>query len=204
MQGDQWGEVGRSTALRLGATLGITLEGLEMLKFSGVKNGRHFLGFGLSELNLQRLAQKEPIWSNLGPLGLPQLDVFIVYGVELDEPEGSLAEPEYREHAGDRGFAVPLEDVGDFVMFTGNRDGQDFIGFGLTLNNLEDLRSGTEFIQDLSICGVPEMDAVLTYGITEDAIQRRLEAESGLIPNHVLDLRTPEQKRNPRGFGQQN
>jgi hypothetical protein len=186
--------------LRPGATVGTNLEGFGMIQFSAIIRGRWVLGFGLSELNLTRLRQNQPIYQNLGALGLPDLDLMIVYGVamETDEP------PDKPYMVDDSplgpGVVAPLED-GDIVIFAGKREGRDFIGFGLTDENLADLRSGTEIIHHLGVCGSPDVDAVLTYGITEDAIQRRLEAESGVIAQHVIDLRTPEQKRNPRGFG---
>jgi len=171
-----------------------------MLQFSGVLNGRVVLGFGLSELNLKRLSENQPIYRNLAALGLPDMDLFIVYGVEMvgeeppDEPYG-VDDPVLG-----RGFVAPKEE-GDIVMFTGERAGRHFLGFGLTDENLADLRSGSQIIQHLGICGNPQADVMLTYGVTEDAIQRRLEAETGMIPRSVVDVRTPEQKRNPRGFG---
>jgi hypothetical protein len=186
--------------LRPGATVGTNLEGFGMIQFSAIIRGRWVLGFGLSELNLTRLRQNQPIYQNLGALGLPDLDLMIVYGVamETDEPPG---EPYMVDDSPlGPGVVAPLED-GDIVIFAGKREGRDFIGFGLTDENLADLRSGTEIIHHLGVCGSPDVDAVLTYGVTEDAIQRRLEAESGVIAQHVIDLRTPEQKRNPRGFG---
>jgi hypothetical protein len=185
-----------------GATVGTNLEGFGMIQFSAIIRGRWVLGFGLSELNLIRLRQNQPIYQNLGALGLPDLDLLIVYGVEIetDQPPG---EPYMVDDSPlGPGLVAPLpQEDGDIVIFAGNREGRDFIGFGLTDENLADLRSGTEIIHHLGVCGSPDVDAVLTYGITEDAIQRRLEAESGVIAQHVIDLRTPEQKRNPRGFG---
>lgn len=172
-----------------------------MLQVIGVLNGRVVLGFGLSELNLKRLSENQPIYQNLAGLGLPDMDLFIVYGQEMEgeePPEEPYAvdDPELGS-----GFVASKEE-GDIVMFTGERNGRNFLGFGLTDENLADLRSGSQIIQHLGICGNPQADVLLTYGVTEDAIQRRLEAESGLIPKHVVDLRTKEQKRNPHGFGQ--
>lgn len=43
------------------------------------------LVFGLSENNIQRLKQDQPIKFNLRELGLPELDIFIMYGTTEEE-----------------------------------------------------------------------------------------------------------------------
>ena len=171
-----------------------------MLRYSGSKGGRWFLGFGLSEANLTRLATGQPIRQTLEPLGLEGVDVFIVYGREMPESESLPTEPQFCDTP-EPGFMVPME-VGEnvAVTFTGETEGRLFIGFGLTDENLDNLRSGCEIVCPLGVCGLPEVDAILTYGLTEESIQQRLEIEMGCLPRVVVDERTPEQRRGV-GFG---
>jgi hypothetical protein len=178
----------------------MTLEGFEMLRFSGIRDDRPFLGFGLSELNLTRLVAGQPICQSLDVLGLPLLDVYIVYGVEMAVAGEAPDKPYLVEDSPlGSGFVAPIAaGEGAFVMFTGEREGRLFLGFGLTAENLADLRSGVEIKQDLSLFDLGELDAILIYGLTEDAIQRRLETESGLLPRRVVDQRTSAQRRGNR------
>ncbi|BAS57972.1 hypothetical protein LBWT_39370 [Leptolyngbya boryana IAM M-101] len=58
-----------------------------MLRFSGERNGRKFIGIGLSKLNVERLKDDQPIIQSLDMLGLYDTDIFILYG----ETEDSIA-----------------------------------------------------------------------------------------------------------------
>jgi len=44
------------------------------------KDGRHLLALGLSGENVTRLIADEPIFTNLVELGIPDLDLVIIYG----------------------------------------------------------------------------------------------------------------------------
>ena len=207
-QGDQQGDqsafalldaselAGRSTDERWHATLGITLEGFEMLQVSGVMAGRRFICFGFSELNLTRLRNGLPIYHDLDNLGLPELDVLILYAATDDSCQFPYFVDDTDPTAG---FMAPAGCP--IVLFLGERNGREILGIALTDLAIDDLRSGAEMRHPLVNWDRPEHDIVLTYGLTEDAIQRRIEAESGLLPKKFIDYRTAKQKRDPKGFG---
>ncbi len=60
-----------------------------MIKFTGSRDGRLFIGFGLSQGNIDRLKEGKPIVVNLEELNLPyHADILILYG----ETEQSLTD----------------------------------------------------------------------------------------------------------------
>lgn len=52
-----------------------------MVKFSGVKNGRAFIGLGLSEVNIIKLKRGKPILIKGEETELPH-DILIFYGID--------------------------------------------------------------------------------------------------------------------------
>ena len=167
-----------------------------MLQASGVMAGRRFICFGFSELNLTRLCNGSPIYQDLDNLGFPELDLLVLYAATDDSCQSPCFVDDTDPTAG---FMAPIGC--SIVAFLGERGDREFLGIGLTDSAIDDLRSGVQVRHSLTDWDRPEHDMILTYGLTEDAIQRRIESESGLLPKNFIDYRTAKQKRNPRGFG---
>lgn len=63
-----------------------------MIKFTMPRNGATVIGFGITEENVKRIKQGQPIYADLSELGIEGYEVLIMYGTDQKDIERQLQE----------------------------------------------------------------------------------------------------------------